>query len=141
MGRRAGVSDTERAFRAHFASALRKVVGGQRGAASAAANQLGISRQALSLYLKGKVTPSADVVRRACTVFKLSMNVRGQLVSSATYEHSVDRLRVEALPLQLPLLPEALQNLSNRQLDVQVLRKIGDALELRVIIDFAKRAG
>jgi len=139
MGRRPGVSDTERAFRAHFAAALKKAISVDRGAASAAAKRLGVSRQALSLYLKAKVTPSAEVIRRACTAFKLTMTVRGQLISHATYQEP--RTGPESVPpLQLPLLPDAIRALGDDQLQVEVLNKIGDSVELRVRIDFAKKA-
>jgi hypothetical protein len=38
------------------------------------------------------------------------------------------------------LLPDAIRALGDDQLQVEVLNKIGDSVELRVRIDFAKRA-
>src|SRR5436305_10472486 len=141
MGRRRGISSTERAFRERFAEELQAAIGSNRGAASAAAKKLGISRQAIFLYLNSRATPGAEVVRRVCQLFKLSLNVKGQIVSESSYRKTSRERPQNVPPLQLPLLPDAIRALNNEQLEIEVLNKIGDSVDLKVRINFSKLAG
>jgi DNA-binding phage protein len=135
MGRRPGLSSTELAFRQAFASALRQVIGNDRGAASRAASELLISRQAISLYLKEKATPSAEIIRRVCKRWSLTLDVRGNIVSDASF--AMPRQGpVEAAAIQLPLITDALQALKDEDVKVKITRKIGDSLGIEVKIDF-----
>ena len=140
MGRRRGISSTEKAFRERFAEELRAAIGRERGAASTAAKRLGVSRQALSLYLNSRATPSAEVVRRVCQLFKLSLNVKGQIVSESSYAKASRDRPHNAPALQLPLLPDAIRMLKNEQLKIEVLDKIGDSVDLKIRINFSKVA-
>jgi hypothetical protein len=135
MGRRPGLSSTESAFRQAFAFALRQAIGNDRGAASRAASELLISRQAVSLYLKEKATPSAEIIRRVCKRWSLSIDVRGNIVSDASFA-TARQGPVEAPAIQLPLITDALQALRDENVKVKITRKIGDSLDLEVKIDF-----
>lgn len=137
MGRRSGFSTTERAFRQEFAQTLREAIGTKRGAASQAAVELRISRQALSLYLSEKATPSGEVVRRACKRWGLTLNVEGHVVSEKSYPPQSPG-PVPAHALQLPLLPDALDSLKDSHLKVRIVRKLADSVELEVKIDFGR---
>jgi len=138
MGRRPGISSTERAFRAAFANALKSVIGDQRGSASRAAEELRTSRQAISLYLKEKATPSAELVSRAIKAWNLKINIDGYILSETSYSQKV-AVPVPANPLQLPLLTEALDAISDDDIDVKVAQRIGESIHLKVSLDFAKK--
>jgi len=137
MGRRSGISSTERAFRKVFADTLRRVIGNQRGAASRAAAELRISRQAISLYLKEKATPSAEVVRKVCKQWALSLDVNGNIVSEASFALQ-DTGPVSVPPLQLRLLPDALDSLNDENIKVKIARKVGESVDLEVRIEFVR---
>ena len=138
MGRRPGISSTEMAFRRAFADALRQVIGSERGAASRAAGELRISRQAISLYLKQKATPSAEVVRRACQRWALTLDINGNIVSAASF-HKPDQGPIPASPLQLRLLPDVLDSLNDENVKVKIARKIGESVDLEVRIEFVRQ--
>jgi transcriptional regulator with XRE-family HTH domain len=138
MGRRAGISSTERDFRKAFATSLRQIIGDRRGAASKAADELRISRQAMSLYLRERATPSAEIIRRACQKWSLSLDVNGNIVSESSFpqEH---RGPLSAPPLQLWLLPDALDSLNNENVKVKIARKLSDSVDLEVRIEFGSQ--
>jgi transcriptional regulator with XRE-family HTH domain len=137
MGRHPGISSTEEAFRRAFALELRKVIGDGRGGASRAAEKLRVSRQAISLYLKEQATPSAEIVRRACKEWSLSLNIEGNLVSQGSYRDPAAG-PAPAPPLQLSLLPDALDSLKDENVKVKIAKKLGEAIHLEVRIDFAR---
>lgn len=129
-GRRPGVSDTEKQFRKQFAAALASAIGNERGAQSRAAERLGVKRQLISLYLKGRTTPGPDVVRRASEVWGLSLNYGGIPVSAPSLPRpSGPRMQ----PQQLKLFSE------DQQLKVVVLRRSVDSVELKVSINFKQQ--
>lgn len=128
MGRRPGVSVTEQEFRERFASALSVAIGSDRGAQTRAAEKLGVKRQTVSLYLKGKTTPGRDVVQRASEIWGLTLEYGGMTVDSKSFPHRPG-LRLESK--QLTLFSE------DRQLELHVMRKSVDSLDLRVSINFA----
>lgn len=136
MGRKPGIPDSERLLRAELARALSSVIGGGRGAQSRAAKQLGISRQALSLYLLQKATPGSEILRRAFAIWNLSLDLRGTKFDSASFASSENSDKA-AIPEQLSMF-EALSTVDNQQLDVQVLRKGAHTIDLKVSIDFRK---
>lgn len=132
MGRRPGISTSERLLRAVFAAELSVAIGSDRGAQSRAATALGVSRQAVSLYLKQKATPGPDVIRRACEIWSLVLEVEGTTTKASSFPVRTLR-KVEG---QQASLFEALKAFDDRQLRIQVLRKSADSLELKVSIDF-----
>ena len=131
MGRKAGISRSERLLRAAIARALTEAVGVGRGAQSTAAKRLGISRQAVSLYVRQKATPSSENLRRMCEILKLPLNIEG-----ATFDLSGFSPKPPSkVPVQRSLF-EALSDVEDQQLDVKVLRKRAHSIDLQVSIDF-----
>lgn len=131
MGRRAGVSEAEMVFRRDFAAGLAGVVGSRRGAQTRVANQLGVKKQQVSLYLKGDTTPGQDIIRRARELWGFPSTYGGLPLEAATFPGR-PRLRVE--PQQLKLFSE------DQQLKVVVLRRSVDSVELKVSMNFKERA-
>jgi transcriptional regulator with XRE-family HTH domain len=127
LGRRGGTSFTERDFRERFATALSAAIGSDRGAQTRAAKKLGVPRQTVSLYLKGKTTPGGDLVQRAREIWGLNLDYGGIPIDADSHPHR-PALRVE--PQQLTLFSE------DRQLEVHVVRKSVDSVDLRVSINF-----
>ncbi|MGO9337626.1 MAG: helix-turn-helix domain-containing protein [Terriglobales bacterium] len=131
MGRRSGISRSERLLRAEIARALSTAIGGSRGAQSSAAEQLGISRQAISLYIQQKSTPSSEILRRMCQTLKLTLNVEGATVDLSAFAQETP----DKTPVQTSLF-DALSDVGDQKLDVKVLRKRAQSLDLQVTIDF-----
>jgi transcriptional regulator with XRE-family HTH domain len=118
-------------LRTEIARALTTAVGAGRGAQSSAAKRLGISRQAISLYVRQKATPSSENLRRMCEILKLPLNIEGAMVDlSSFYPKSPSKV-----PVQTSLF-EALSDVGDQQLDVKVLRKRTHSIDLQVSIDF-----
>jgi len=135
MGRRPGISNTERLFRAEIARKLLAQIGAKRGARTKAAATLGVCKQAMSLYLNEKATPGSEVLRRACLLWNLSFEVEGTVVNSSSFRQLAPQ---PPRPVQLSL-PKAISEMKNQQLTVKVLRKGPTSVDLEVSIDF-KRA-
>src|SRR5579862_3215943 len=136
VGRKRGITTSERLLRAAFADALSKAIGSGRGAQSRAAERLGISRQAVSLYLNQKATAGPDILRRACDIWKFALSIEGTTVDASSIAAHLDP-RLE--PIQISLF-RALTLVEGRQLKVEVLKKSAYGLDLRVSIDFEKKA-
>ena len=132
MGRRPGTTPNEARLRSQLSAALKKEFGNDRGAASRAAANAGISRQAMSLYLHEKATPSAETLRLLLSVLDLELNIEGAVVSSANFPTQKRPRRVSS---QRDLF-SAISGMSNRQLQVQVLRKGASSMDLKVTISF-----
>lgn len=131
MGRPAGVSEAEKRFRRVFAAGLAAVVGSRRGAQTQVANQLGVKRQLVSLYLKGETTPGQEIIRRARELWGFPSEYGDLPLDAATFLH---RPGPRFQPQQLKLFSE------DKQLKVMVLRRSVDSVELNVSIDFKERA-
>jgi hypothetical protein len=132
VGRRLGTTPNEDRLRAQLAAALKREFGNERGAASRAAASAGISRQAMSLYLHEKATPSAETLRLLLSVLNLDLNIEGAVVTSANFPN---RKRPRRVSSQRDLF-SAISGVSNRQLQVQVLRKGASSMALKVTISF-----
>ena len=132
MGRRPGVTPNERRLRSQLAAALKKEFGGERGAASQAADRAGISRQAMSLYVHEKTTPSAETLRLILSVLDLQLDIEGAIVSSANFPTRKGPRKADS---QRDLF-SAIAAVSDGQLKVQVLRKGASSMDLKVTISF-----
>jgi transcriptional regulator with XRE-family HTH domain len=131
MGRKTGISRSESLLRAEIARALVTAIGGKRGAQSAAAKQIGVSRQALNLYVQQKATPSSENLRRMCKILRLSLNIEGATLDVSSFTQKTP----SKLPIQTSLF-DALSEVGDQQLEVKVLRKRAQSLSLQVTIDF-----
>jgi len=133
MGRKPGISRSEQLFRAEIAKALSNEIGDKRGAQSRAADTLGVSRQAMSLYLNRKATPSSAILGRACAIWpKLCFKVEGMVLNSNNFKTMEPP---PTSPIQMTLF-DAISVVENQQLDVRVLKKGVHSIDLKVSIDF-----
>lgn len=121
-------------LRREFAKKLSAVVVGKIPKKSAAAT-LGVSRQMLDLYLKGEVAPGPDIVLRAMREWRFTFRHRGQEITSSHFERNIAEDRSPA-PLQLNLF-DAINSLDKRDLDIAIVKKGPDRIELQVSIKFA----
>ena len=133
MGRRAGVSHNEARLRQHLAHALQQALGSDRGASAEAARKAGITRQALSLYLKMKATPGSETLRRLCSALSLRLDIEGAVVTGQPTES--DPLGAQAVPEQMSLF-RAISSVDQSQLRVEVLSRGSQSMDLKVSIDF-----
>ncbi len=118
-------------FRKDFADGLAAVVGSRRGAQTRAADQLGVKRQLVSLYLKGETTPGPSIIRRARELWGFPSEYGGLPLEAATLP---PRPGPRVQPQQLKLFSE------DQRLKVIVLRRSVDSVELKVSINFKERA-
>jgi hypothetical protein len=133
MGRKPGISRSEQLFRVEIAKVLSKEIGDERGAQSRAAVKLGISRQAMSLYIRRKATPSSAILAHACAIWpKLSFNVEGMILNS----NNLKNPQPQSAPAVQMTLFDAISEIENQQLDVKVLKKGVHSIDLKVSIDF-----
>lgn len=121
-------------LRAELAEKLLGSIGTERGAQSRAAEKIGITKQALGLYLKQKSTPGADALRRMITT--LNLHLPKANLSPATYAN-VGEPEGKRAAEQLSLF-EAISEVENGQLRVRVLRKGAHSIDLKVSIDFER---
>jgi transcriptional regulator with XRE-family HTH domain len=96
-----------------------------------AAELLGIERQTLWLYLRGKVTPGGEVLRRAFELWGLKIELSGYVITKESFgpKHEPDKRTAE----QLNLLDQ-LEKLNNDQLEVAAIGRRGEYFEFRIRI-------
>lgn len=125
-------SDSE--LRREIASRLKDAISGNHLTKSQAADLLKVKRQTLWLYLKGKVTPGGEVLRRAFELWGIRL-VLGTLV--ITKESFGPKIEPDPrIPEQLSLLDQ-LDRLSNDQLEVTAVGRRGDYFEFKIRIKTA----
>jgi len=125
-------SENTDALRSEFAARLAKAIAGI--SKQEAATKLGISRQMLRLYLKGKATPSCEIVKRACDEWKLSLSVRGFEFSAEAFAKAPRRQGANKdQAVQLSLL-ELLDRLRSDQLEAKIVGREGDSFYLKLRI-------
>src|SRR5579872_6317653 len=124
--------DTENtaALRADFAAKLSKAIDGL--SRKVAAEKLGVTRQMLNRYLKGKSTPSSEVVKRACDEWKLRMSIRRFDFGGGAFERAARISRYTRLA-QLSLL-DLLDKLRSDPSEAKVVGREGDSFYLRLRI-------
>lgn len=138
MGRPKGLTPNEVRVRQHLAAALHSAIGSKRGARAAAALKARVTRQALSLYMRQKATPGTETLRRLCAELGLRLEIEGATVSGTS--GSQPQQPIGSMPTQLSLF-DALAAVDRTRLQVDVLSKSVDAVELKVSISFADVKG
>jgi hypothetical protein len=103
---------------------------------TAAATQLGVSRQALYFHFAGKHQPRWRVVERAVRLLDLEVYVQGQKFDKAAFGGETYQAPKDT-PAQLLLLPEALTRLRTSNLEAKVVRAEGDRIYLELLVKFA----
>jgi transcriptional regulator with XRE-family HTH domain len=128
-------SETERAFRKEFAVRLGEAILKKRISLREVARILMVSRQSVHKYLKQKATPRADVVQRALSEWGLVLHVGEMRLTATSYKRST-LLKPRVEPLQMTL-PDVIRSLENRNLDVRILGRKMDSVQIEVNIRFA----
>ena len=121
-------------LRKEFADKLRLAVVGHVSKKSAA-TVLGVSRQMLDLYLDERAAPGPDVLLRAMREWKFTLKYRGREVSSSQFERP-HASEMATIPEQLPLF-DAIRDLDKRDVQISILKKEADRIDLQVSIKFA----
>lgn len=126
-------SNTEE-LRAEFARKLSSAI--KNVSKTVAAEDLGISRQMLYLYLKGKATPGGEVIEKACAKWKLALTIKGNPFTAGAFASDVKPQTELSVPRQLSLL-DLLDKLKNDQLEAKIVGREGDTFILRLQIKVA----
>lgn len=129
MGKR-----TQLALRKEVARVFRDAMIARKLTVTAAARELGVSRQSMHKYLNGAVTPRADIVRKACSSWGMTMNVYGLVLSASDFGTPGGPRTVG--PIQMSF-SDMLRSLRDRNLEIKIVRAVGGSLELNVKIKFA----
>ena len=121
-------------FRDEVAKRLAAEIRGRRLSKKTAAQTLEVSRQILDLYLKARVTPRPEVLRRACNAWpSLVFRFRDHVFSVTHFEQPSP----SSEPPTQPSLFDALNSLQKENLKISIVKHEPQSLELSVRIEFA----
>jgi transcriptional regulator with XRE-family HTH domain len=126
------------AFRAEVSQRLRNKMKDFRKkgiSEAAAARQLGVTPQAFNQYLKGRSTPKAHILARACTMWGLRVDYKGKEFTSDAFVVSAEKQETQ-YPVQLSLFSEP-QELHNQNLNLKVSAGKANVLNVSLQIRFA----
>jgi DNA-binding XRE family transcriptional regulator len=126
-------SDPE--FRSEIAAKFKAVIKNKGLTKQAAAKELGVTRQSLYLYTKGRVAPGPDVVRKAMELWKIDLTYRGHRL--ALEDLSAPAAAVH-LPVSIPIqmnLWDVIKKLDNQSVKVEIRDKNLSLIELKVSIN------
>jgi len=123
-------------FRNEVATKLKAAIDAKGLPLHKAAEQLNISRQSLHRYLNRLATPRSNVLYLACTKWGVQININGMSFNPDAFEASSKKKQPHlVVPLQLPL-PLAISQLRDECLQVKVVRRSDESVELHVKINF-----
>jgi len=123
-------------FREEVAHRLMKEIQVRRLSKKMTAETLGVSRQILDLYLKAKVTPRPEVLRRACEAWPdIVFRFRDHVFSVTHFRENAPAAAQQA-SRQMSLF-EALNSLQKENLKISITKHEPKSLELSVRIEFA----
>lgn len=123
-------------FRDEVARRLGDAIKTRRLSKKAASQALEVSRQILDLYLKAKVTPRPEVLRRACKAWPgLEFRFRDHVFSVTHFQEKA--AKPEPAPAKQLSLFDALNALDKNNLKVSIAKQEPKSLELSVRIEFA----
>jgi len=139
-------SDARLKFKEAVKKAFAEVVSNRKGELEAAGREIGSSRQALQQYADGAV-PGADVLLAAFIIWEMMIRIEDPDAGpgeTRLWECSVTQKqrRMQAArrqPEQLPLF-QAIDDLEEQNLELKILRKGPNKIELGLEIAFPKRA-
>jgi predicted transcriptional regulator len=92
-----------------------------------AAEELGVSRQAIYGIKRGDFCPSLALIQRACDVWGLDFNFRNLRIAQGTLKST--RMKPHRTPTQLDLF-DVLQKLKNQEAHIVQAKRMGRAVEL-----------
>jgi hypothetical protein len=130
-GRPKLTGDAER-FREEVGRQLRAVVSSRNLKVSAAADALGVSRQAFYQYLRAKATPHPETIARAMDLWSIEPIYKGERISRGAL--GVREGRVDAPPAQLSLMSlfDVPQECHNENLIVTVRSSLDSTLHVTI---------
>lgn len=109
MGRRR-TSDADRAFRTEVARRFRSAMQKRGLNQTQAATELSITKQALSQYLREKVTPQGDILARACAKWGITLRYRDTEFTRGAFGSAEARAPSDVLQLDLFREPQVFEN-------------------------------
>jgi transcriptional regulator with XRE-family HTH domain len=109
VGRRR-VSEADRAFRRDLAIQLRAAMKSRSLNQTEAASELGVTKQALSQYLRERSTPQGEILARICAKWGLAVRYRNTDFRSGALETIPSRAAPEVLQLDLFREPQIFEN-------------------------------
>ncbi|MGB7283927.1 MAG: helix-turn-helix transcriptional regulator [Candidatus Acidiferrum sp.] len=127
MSKRSADSELRRAIVSGLTDAIRK----NRLTKSKAAELLGVKRQTLWLYLRGKATPGGDVLRRAFDLWGLRIELGNYVITKESFGLRPEPVGPSAE--QLSLLDQ-LEKISDDQLEVAAMGRRGEYFEFKIRI-------
>jgi len=87
----------------------------------------------MSLYLNRKATPSSAILGRAFVIWpRISLDMEGIELNSSSFSSAGPQ---PSSPVQM-LLFDAISEVDNQQLEVNILKKGPHSIDLKVSIDF-----
>ncbi len=101
----------------------------------AAAKQIGVSRQMLYEYLKGRSLPGDDILGVACKEWGLKIDYKGFILDSKSLATKAAPTGTITKQLHLDL-QKALDTLTQEDLGIRLERKQNGTLELRIEVKF-----
>lgn len=142
MGRSRGrpklTADGKR-FREEVARQLRAAISSRNLVVSAAAESLGVSRQAFYLYLAAKATPHPETIARAMDLWNIEPIYKGERITRGALGDPKGHQKPPTTQLSLASLFEVPQECQNDNLVVTVQGSQNSTL--RVTIKMKKAAG
>jgi hypothetical protein len=138
--------DAREKFRRSIQEAFADVVRKRKGHLEAAASEIGVSRQSLEQYAVDRV-PAADVLLTAFIIWEMAVRIEdpnAALGETKSWECAMTQKRRRTPaprrePEQLPLF-QAIDDLEEQNLELKILRKGPNKIELGLEIAFPKRA-
>jgi len=115
--------------------ATKKQENGKRLTNQGIADLLGVSRQALDLYVNMKTTPRPYVLYNACKTWNIEFEIAGRKFGITDFEPVVPMEPRSPEPFQENLL-SALAGLGQEDVKIE-MKPIGSSLEVKVLIRFA----
>lgn len=109
MGRRR-ISDSDRAFRTEVARQFRTALQKRGMNQTQAAQELSITKQALSQYLREKATPQGDILARACAKWGITLRYRDTEFTRGAFGSAEARAATDMLQLDLFREPQVFEN-------------------------------
>lgn len=120
-----------------FKATLRDAIHVRTLTKTAAAEVLGITRQMLHLYLNdSEHQPRRRVLERACRAWDISFIAQGKRFDKNAFGPDQGPMVSHRVPVQLLLLPEAIERLDNANLAVKIVRKEAGRICLELDVKF-----
>lgn len=122
-----------------FKDLLRRTILSKHLTITAAAKILGVTRQSLHLYLsrRAKPQPRWRVIQRACRTWDLTFVAQGQKFDRRAFGKGPEYGAVDPAAVQLLLLPEAIEQLRDANLEVKIVGREPSRICLEVQVKFA----